>query len=73
MEKIRGNNELESDWKADFVQTGREGLSEDTTLSSIMNIGKVGVMHTSGVRGFIFFRKGEMGMQKYWGSEWIGL
>ena len=37
MEKIRGNNELESDWKADFVQAGREGLSEDTTLSSIMN------------------------------------
>ena len=38
-----------------------------------MNIGKVGVMHISGVRGFIFFKKGEMGMQKYWGREWIGL
>lgn len=52
--------------KADFVQAGREGLSEDTTLSSVMNIGKVGVMHTSGVRGFIFFKKGEMGVRKYW-------
>lgn len=52
--------------KADFVQAGREGLSEDTTLSSVMNIGKVGVMHTSGMRGFIFFKKGEMSVRKYW-------
>ena len=49
-----------------LVEMIREGLSEDTTLSSVMNIGKVGVMHTSGVRGFIFFKKGEMGVRKYW-------
>lgn len=39
----------ENDWRADFFKAGEEGISEEITLGSVMNIEVAGIMHRSGI------------------------